>query len=85
MSQVNYIGLVVKLPNVLLPCKPTYEVLWDDGSYGGESGSKDVQVELLQEDHLAEVVLSTECVIDTPKQQIPTCVSCTDDYKKQFT
>ena len=52
----------------------TYEVLGDDCAYGGDSGGHDVLIELLQEDGLAEVVLPTECVVDTPKKQVPMCV-----------
>ena len=48
----------------------TYEVLRDDGTYVGDFGCRDVLAQVLQEDSLAQVVFSTECIVDTPKEQI---------------
>ena len=45
----------------------TNKVLGDHSAYGGEPGGGDVKAELFQEDCLAQCVLTTESIIDTPK------------------
>lgn len=45
----------------------TYEVLCNDGAYVGKSGMADVVTELLQEYSLAQVILTTEGIVNTPK------------------